>query len=87
MKEIEVAVAEERYVPIAQVEATWSSILKLVRQGLLGLPSRTAPRIHDLETIPEIREVLAETVHEILTDLSETKVEHVPAEPGVEGSA
>jgi phage terminase Nu1 subunit (DNA packaging protein) len=74
-------------IPRQRVEAVWSGILKLVRQGLLGLPSRAAPRIHDLETIPEVREVLAETVHEILSDLANVKIEYVAVggrDPGAE---
>jgi phage terminase Nu1 subunit (DNA packaging protein) len=76
-------------IPRARVELVWSGILKLVRQGLLGLPARAAPLVHDLETIPEVREVLAEEVHQVLRDLAATEVDYQAEsdrEPGPEES-
>jgi phage terminase Nu1 subunit (DNA packaging protein) len=78
----ELKLARERgeWVERAEVQRVWSQILGRVRQHLLMLPHRAAPRVYDVTSIPEIEDELKEAVHEILGELADTHVEYRPGE-------
>jgi len=62
-------------IPSEQVESNWQAVLSIVRQSLISLPDRVAPRVNDAETLNETRQLLKEGVYEILEELAETKIE------------
>jgi phage terminase Nu1 subunit (DNA packaging protein) len=58
--------ARRELVPVAEVKAEWSGLLRAVRAGLLSVPSRCAHRLpgltaHDVSEIDrQVRTVLSE---------------------------
>ena len=70
-------------VPVEQIEASWTAVLATVRQNLIALPDRVAPRAHDAQSLNETREFLKEGVHEILKELAETKIEWDPVDQDI----
>jgi phage terminase Nu1 subunit (DNA packaging protein) len=65
--ELKLAVTREEYVLASEVETEWSDILRIVRNGMLTVPSRLGARLShlspdDLNTVYEVvRDVLTET--------------------------
>lgn len=62
-------------IPLESIETAWVKILSQVRQHIIALPDRVAPRAHDAETLEETRNLLTQDCYEILKELAETKVE------------
>ena len=62
-------------IPLESIESAWTKILTQVRQHIIALPDRVAPRAHDAETLEETRGLLTDGCYEILGELSETQVE------------
>jgi len=69
------------------IEAAWTKIVTMVRQHLIALPDRVAPRAHDSESLEETRGFLKEGVHEILQELAEAKVEFDDPTPTPDGAS
>ncbi len=65
-------------VPADQIEAFLQSILSRVRQGVLTLPSRVAPKAHDAKTIPQVERIILGCCQEVLKELSETRIDFEP---------
>jgi hypothetical protein len=62
-------------VPLPAVQAFLERVVMPLKDALLSLPSRNAPRIAAATTPAEVRELLQEEVHRMLEDLSRTKLE------------
>ena len=62
-------------IPLDSIESAWTKILLQVRQHIIALPDRVAPRAHDAETLEETRGLLTDGCYEILQELADTKVE------------
>ena len=73
-------------VPAAQIERFLSAVFSRVRQGILSLPSRVAPRAFDAKTIPECERLILEACTEALTEISETKIAFKTIHPGSAGA-
>jgi phage terminase Nu1 subunit (DNA packaging protein) len=69
------------------IEAAWMKIVTMVRQHLIALPDRVAPKVQDAETLEETRGFLKGGVHEILQELSEAKVEFDDPTPTPDGAS
>ena len=65
----------DRLVPAEQIEEFLLAILSRVRQGILSLPSRVAPRVHDANTIPEVERLILGYCKEVLEEISKTQVD------------
>lgn len=74
LAELERKEREGMLVPADQIETFMNAIVSRVRQGVLSLPSRTAPQVQDAETIPQIEAIVREQCHEVLRELAGTKV-------------
>jgi hypothetical protein len=70
-------------VQVDQVDAFLKTILSHVRQGILTLPSRVAPKVHDAKTVPQIERIILADCHEVLTELAETKINFTPTDEGL----
>ena len=57
-------------IPANQIQEFLNAILSHVRQGILTLPSRAAPKVHDAKTIPEIERILGDYCREVLEELA-----------------
>ncbi len=64
-------------VPADQIEAFLNAIFSHVRQGVLTLPSRAAPKVHDAKTIPQIERIILSDCKEVLKEISETRIDFV----------
>lgn len=73
-------------VPAVQIEKFLTSILSRVRQGVLTLPSRAAPKAHDAKTIPQVERIILDCCQEVLEEISETRIDFETVSPGVTGS-
>ena len=63
---------------LVQVEAVadfLKTVLSRVRQGVLTLPARAAPKGYDAKSIPELERILREDCEEVLLEISETKID------------
>ena len=74
--ELKLARDRGEYVARKDVLEAWGQVLTRIRQHLLMIPHRVAPRVYDVQSIPEIEEELKEAVHEILSELADTHVEY-----------
>ena len=75
LAELDESERRQQLIPAAQIEDFLSALFSRVRQGILSLPSRAAPRAHDAKTIPETERIILECCEEALTEVSETRVE------------
>jgi phage terminase Nu1 subunit (DNA packaging protein) len=62
-------------VPVSALKVFLERMMLPLREGLLSLPSRNAPRVAAATTPAEVRELLEENVRELLENLSRTKLE------------
>jgi len=69
-------------IPASQVEGFLLPLFTRVRQGILSLPSRAAPKAYDAKTIPECERIILECCNEALTEISETRVDFKAIDPG-----
>ena len=65
----------DELVPAVQIEKFLLAILSRVRQGVLTLPSRAAPKAHDAKTIPQVERIILDCCHEVLKEISETEID------------
>ncbi len=65
----------EELVPAVQIEKFLQAILARVRQGVLTLPSRAAPKAHDAKTIPEVERIILACCQEVLEEISKTRLD------------
>jgi hypothetical protein len=73
LREHELSVKRGTVVLVADVERAWCGIMSVVRQQLLGLPSRCAALVAGANAAAA-HGVLEDAVREILTELSQTSV-------------
>lgn len=73
-------------VPAVQIEKFLTSILSRVRQGVLTLPSRAAPKAHDAKTIPQVERIILGCCQEVLKEISETRIDFETVSQGIAGS-
>lgn len=76
----------DELVPAVQIEKFLTSILSRVRQGVLTLPSRAAPKAHDAKTIPQVERIILGCCQEVLEEISETRLDFETISQGVVGS-
>ena len=55
----------------------WAEVVSSTRQRLLGLPTRLAPVIVQLKTIPEIKDTVENTIQEVLNELANPDLEGI----------
>ena len=60
--------------PRDEVTAAVQACFSLVRARLIAIPTRAAPQVVLLKTMPEVKALLTALIHEALQELSETKV-------------
>ena len=68
------AAARRLLLPRDEVTAAVQACFALVRARLLAIPTRAAPQVVLLKTMPEVKALLTALVHEALQELSATKV-------------
>ena len=64
-------------VPVAAVDSFLNTVLSRVRQGILTLPARVAPKGHDAQTIPELERIVLEDCQQVLEEIAQTKIKFV----------
>lgn len=74
-------------IPVEHIESAWTKILSQVRQHIIALPDRVAPRAHDAESLEETRGFLKDGCYEILQELAETQVEFDESPVDAEGAS
>jgi phage terminase Nu1 subunit (DNA packaging protein) len=74
MQAMKNATARRLLLPRDEVTAAVQACFSLVRARLLAIPTRAAPQVVLLKSMPEVKALLTELVHEALKELSETKV-------------
>ena len=70
-------------IPANQIQEFLNAILSHVRQGILTLPSRAAPKVHDAKTIPEIERILGDYCREVLEELAGAEFHFTPTGEGL----
>lgn len=55
-----------------KVAGWWASIITNAKQRLLAIPTKAAPLVLGLKTLPEVRDQLETTINEVLLELSTT---------------
>ena len=74
MQEMKNAALRGALLPRDEVTAAVQACFSLVRARLLAIPTRAAPQVVLLKTMPEVKALLTALIHEALQELSETKV-------------
>ena len=64
-------------VPVAAVDSFLNVVLSRVRQGILTLPARVAPKGYDAQSIPELERIVLEDCEQVLKEIAETKIRFV----------
>jgi hypothetical protein len=75
---------DERSAAVVPVEMVVPIVLEqfaTVKNRLLAIPSECAPRLHRCKTVTEVQAVLADIIHQVLTELSSDRVEKLIAKP------
>ena len=89
MAEIELAERTGQLVTVERIEGDWVAMVTACRAKLLGIPTKTAYQISNLQDVGEIENFLKRTIHEALSELAtyETDDEDISAddEDGREG--
>lgn len=67
------AVARGELIPKGDVTAGTQALVAHCRARLLAIPSKAAPAVIILESIPAIKELLTEHIHDALEELSRTR--------------
>jgi phage terminase Nu1 subunit (DNA packaging protein) len=71
-----------------KVAGWWASIITNAKQRLLAIPTKAAPLVLGLKTLPEVRDQLETTINEVLLELSTTDpVAGGGGDEGVEAAA
>ncbi len=70
LKQIEVDKARDKALEAVAVEKAWTNIVMLVRQRVLRIPNKVAPRLVFCKTETEMETELQKEVDEVLTELS-----------------
>jgi len=73
LREMDAAKRRGETLNATEVEAEWSNIVSTVRNRILLLPDKLAPRVAALADVLECRAVIERAVREALTALSETE--------------
>jgi phage terminase Nu1 subunit (DNA packaging protein) len=55
----------------------WGNVCQLIRHRLLGLPSKLAPIVFSLKSIPEVNERIEKSVYEVLNEISNPNLSDV----------
>ena len=67
-------------IPANQIQEFLAAMFSHVRQGILTLPSRAAPKVHDAKTIPEIERILDDYCREVLEELAGAEIHFTPTD-------
>lgn len=85
---MENSVRRGQLVDTEKVAGWWASIITNAKQRLLAIPTKAAPLVLGLKTLPEVRDQLETTINEVLLELSTTDpVAGGSGDEGVETSA
>lgn len=77
LKEVELGHRRGELVEVSRCAAIWARAAAAIRARLLALPTKMAPMVVG-KPVRETSEVLRRQVHEVLTELSQLKVDDVP---------
>lgn len=70
--ELEVARMEGRLVDVQDVQRLWADIANAVMQNMVRLPSKLAPMLTMMESVPVIHSILDREIRDVLIQISET---------------
>jgi phage terminase Nu1 subunit (DNA packaging protein) len=70
LKEIELAKARSQVVDVQAVADAVGDMLGNVRARLLALGPKLAPLVYRSETLPEVRQVIDDGIHDVLSEIS-----------------
>ena len=68
LAEIELQKARGEMIPSKRAMAAWGGVVQNVRQKLLVIPSRLAPVLAGIKSIPQMKEKLEEAIYEVLNE-------------------
>ncbi len=74
MQEMKNAALRGALLPRDEVPAAVQACFSLVRARLIAIPTRAAPQVVLLKSMPEVKALLTALIHEALQELAETKV-------------
>jgi phage terminase Nu1 subunit (DNA packaging protein) len=70
--ELEVARMEGQLVDVQDVQRLWADIANAVMQNMIRLPSKLAPLLTMMESVPAISAILDREIREVLVQIAET---------------
>lgn len=73
-QEMKNKVEAEEYLPRGEIQMIQAAGDARVRTKLLAIPSKAAPRLLGLETLPDIKDALSNAINEALAELANTRV-------------
>ena len=79
--ELELAQTRGGLISVKLVKEEWEKLISASRARLLVIPTKLAPLIFTLKSIPEIKEVIENVIHEALRELARTEVIEGDMEP------
>jgi phage terminase Nu1 subunit (DNA packaging protein) len=68
LAEIELQKARGEMIPSKRAMSAWGGVVQNVRQKLLVIPSRLAPVLTGIKSIPQMKEKLEESIYEVLNE-------------------
>ena len=79
--ELELAQTRGGLISVKLVKEEWEKLISASRARLLVIPTKLAPLIFTLKSIPEVKEVIQDAIHEALRELARTEVVEGDMEP------
>jgi len=77
LAEMALAKARGQLIPAERARMAWGSVIQAVRQKLLSLPVRLAPRLASTRSIPIAKEILEESIREVLHECANPDLAHI----------
>lgn len=68
LAEIELQKARGEMIPSKRAMAVWGVVAQNIRHKLLAIPARYAPKLGSIKSIARIKELLEETIYEVLNE-------------------
>jgi phage terminase Nu1 subunit (DNA packaging protein) len=76
-KELDLERMRGEVISTTRAMSLWGSVCFQIRSKILAIPTKIAPLIFSLKTIPEIKERLEVAVHEVLNELASPDLEQI----------
>lgn len=71
LRELELAEKNGSLVLVEDVAAAWADQCAMIKNGMMAIPDRLAPRLQKLKSARQIRNLLMEEISQVLNNLAE----------------